>query len=219
MYDLLENAGALSCSIKTGGDNTLLHWFCYKKENDQQINLLKKLLDKGCDINAQNWEQRTPLMIAANNNMTETCGILLKNRADIDKRDSKGNQAIDLSIPGSECSKLLLQQVQISPTINPDKKILWRKQINTSPKNPFQLNLMNNSQNHNQCISSTSSDNEEEKTHHTYAYPNQRKDSDGSESKYQRILQIIQTTPTQRVLKNFYKHRTHSNDSRDRYAA
>jgi len=218
MYDLLENAGALSTSIVTGGDNTLLHWFCYKKGNDEQINLFKKLLDKGCNINAQNWEQQTPLMIAVKNNMTQTCCILLKNRADIDKRDSKGNQAIDLSVPGSECSKLLLQQVQLSPNTNTNEKVLWRKQIDSSPRYPSRLNDINNTQRHSQCISPIPFNNEEQQNHHSYASPKQRKESEESESKYHRIWQKIQTSPKRQVLKNFYKQRTHSNETKDKPA-
>ena len=64
MFDVLENAGGLATPIVTAGNNTLLHWFCYKKENDEHISLLNKLIDRESDINAQNWQKRTPLMIA-----------------------------------------------------------------------------------------------------------------------------------------------------------
>ncbi|UJR35082.1 hypothetical protein I4U23_027857 [Adineta vaga] len=108
MFDLLDSAGALAPSIVITGDNTLLHWFCYKKENEGHLSILEKLIKTGVDINAQNLQQRTSLMVAVRNDMTNTCRILLQNNADIEKIDYNGNQAIDLSVPGSECSKILL---------------------------------------------------------------------------------------------------------------
>jgi hypothetical protein len=107
MFDLLENAGASCRTVVTNGENTLLHWFCYNKANDQQTSLLKKLIDIGCDVNAENDRQRTPLMIAAKLNMINTCQILVDAYADIDKVDDKGFRAIDLTKLGSESFKLL----------------------------------------------------------------------------------------------------------------
>jgi len=107
MFDLLENAGASCRTVVTNGENTLLHWFCYNKANDQQTSLLKKLIDIGCDINATNDRQRTPLMLAAKLNMINTCRILVDADADIDKIDDKGFRAIDLTKLGSESFKLL----------------------------------------------------------------------------------------------------------------
>jgi len=212
MYDLLENAGGFNCSIVTSDDNTLLHWFCYKNENDEQINLLKKLLDKGCDINAENWDQRTPLMLAAKNNMSETCRILLKNGADINKHDSNGNQAIDLSKPGSECAKLLLQQIQLSPSIQSTKKLLWKKRIDTAERCGPRLSVNNNDEINSPRISSKYSGNEQVQTNespHPCSYPNRQRDNDEIEKKYEHIWEkFLQTTPKRRVFKNLCKTKT-----------
>jgi hypothetical protein len=217
MYDLLENAGALTSSIVTIGDHNLLHWFCYKKENDKKINLLNKLLDKGCDINAENWEKRTPLMIAAKNNMIETCRILLKNRAVIDKRDAHGNQAIDLTIPGSECSQLLLQQGHIHRS--PTTKIIWRKRIESTRRTSNESSSINNDDETSDHHSSTKCSDDEETNGipHPYIYPIQRRESEEFDKKYDRIWEkFLHTTPKRQVLKKFYKPRTHSTDSQDK---
>lgn len=214
MYDLLEKSGALSCSIVTGGDNTLLHWFCYKKENDKQINLLNKLIDKGCDVNAQNWEQRTPLMIAAKNDMINTCRILLKNNGDSNKCDSKGHQAIDLSVPGSECSKLLLQYVQSNSLNKTNQKVLWRKRIDPTHRSTSQLNNIHNYDDNSQSNSSRSSVNEEElcdESSHQYI---QRPNSAGGfPKKYQHNWgKFFPINSKERITKTLFKRQTESAD-------
>jgi hypothetical protein len=151
MFDLLENAGALCHSIVTNGDNTLLHWFCYNKANDENISLLIKLINKGCDVNAENNHKSTPLMLAAKLDMINTCHILLNNHADIDKVDDQGFRAIDLAKLGSECFYLLqTKQKKLQSKHNTDG-VLWRKQIgstrslSTQLSNP--LNPLNNDEN------------------------------------------------------------------------
>ena len=137
MFDALVNAGALCSSILTSGENNLLHWFCYKAENDEHISLLNKILDQGCSIDAQNWIQRTPLMLAARLDMTETCRVLLKNKASIDLKDVHGNQAADFSTLGSECSKLLFGFVKenlVATNSESNEKPVWRKRINSQKK-------------------------------------------------------------------------------------
>jgi hypothetical protein len=133
MFDLLENAGASCRTVVTNGENTLLHWFCYSKANDQNTSLLKKLINTGCDINAENDHKRTPLMLAAKLNMINTCQILVDANADIDKVDDKGFRAIDLSKIGGECFKLLQhvkQTLQNKSGSNDNcNRILWKKQI------------------------------------------------------------------------------------------
>ena len=107
MFDLLENAGASCRSTVTSGNNTLLHHFFYHKINDQHGSLLKKLLDVGCDINAENNLQRTPLMLAAKLNMVNTCEMLLNGNAETEKVDFRGHRATDFAKLGSECFRLL----------------------------------------------------------------------------------------------------------------
>ena len=148
MFDLLEKAGATCHSVLTKGADTLLHWFCYNKENDENMNLLKKLIDKDCDVNTENDHRRTPLMLAAKSNMLNTCCFLVENGADIDKVDYQGNRAIDLSKIGSECFKFLQKTQQGQSQSNENSyQVLWRKPIlltrqssqqrNGSIKGPF----------------------------------------------------------------------------------
>jgi len=130
MFDLLENAGALCRSVVTNGENTLLHWFCSNKANDEHMSLLKKLINKGCDVNAENNLQYTPLMLATKLNMINTCQVLLNAYADIDKVNYEGHRAIDLAKLGSGCFKLLQQAKQINSQSNQNTdRILGKKQI------------------------------------------------------------------------------------------
>jgi hypothetical protein len=209
MYDLLEKSGALTSSIVTDGDNTLLHWFCYKKENDKNLTLLQKLLDTGCNINAQNHEQLTPLMIAAKFNMIETCRLLLNNQADIDKYDFKGNQAIDLTTPGSECSKLLLQEkhTRISPL---NEKILWKKRIDSTRRRAI-------SEVNGEVLSLF------EEIDLTNSYlrppncPSQKRHSDQFDHKHKHVWEkLIQSSPRLNVFKTLHNKREHSVENRNR---
>jgi hypothetical protein len=130
IFDLLENAGALCNAVLTKGNNTLLHWFCYNKANDQNISLLKKLINHECDVNAENNLHRTPLMLAAKSDMINTCHLLLSYSADIDKVDYQGNRAIDFARIGSDVFKLLqkVEQKYSRYSLNADH-VIWRKPI------------------------------------------------------------------------------------------
>ena len=132
MFDLLENAGATCQSVFTKGGDTLLHWFCYNKDNDENMNLLRKLIEKYCDVNAENDRRRTPLMLAAKLNMANTCCFLVNYGADIDKVDAQGNRAMDLAKIGSECFRFLQKTHQgQSPSNENLYQALWRKPILT----------------------------------------------------------------------------------------
>ncbi|CAF2094081.1 unnamed protein product [Rotaria magnacalcarata] len=176
MFDLLENAGAICCSLMTNGENSLLHWFCYKKENDEHILLLNKLIDKGCDINAQNYDGETPLMLAAICDMTNTCRILLKNGAIVNKCDNHGNQAIDLSVPGSDCSRLFLQEtnnnnnnnnnktelnIQNYASNEPSKTTVWRRRIHRERRFTIEVGNVTNDETQLQSTPTTSINEEE----------------------------------------------------------
>ncbi|CAF2530370.1 unnamed protein product [Rotaria sp. Silwood2] len=152
MFDLLENVGAVCNPLVTNGGNTLLHWFCYKKENDEHTSLLNKLIEKSCNINAKNSNGRTPLMLAVKCNMTNTCRILLKNEVDIEEFDCNGNKAIDLSIPGSACSSLLLQKanhqksksnIQNSQSIESKSKIVYKRQLSNGRRSAVEFSDIN----------------------------------------------------------------------------
>ena len=141
MFDLLVNSGASCHSVLTNEKNTLLHWFCYYKKNDEQTSLFIKLINKGCDINAENNNRYTPLMLAAKFDMINTCRILLDSYADRNKIDNKNNRAIDLTKPDSQCFELLREADYIEENkSHPDyiiDRILWEKKrsLNKSTNN------------------------------------------------------------------------------------
>lgn len=143
MFYLLENAGASCRNVVTTGGNTLLHWFCYTKANDEHTSLLTKLIDIGCNIDAENYRQHTPLMLAAKFNMLNTCKILIDANADIDKVDYKGFRAIDLAKIGSECFKLLQRITRIqqkkSQSHQHINRITEKKQA--TPQRPLSMHI------------------------------------------------------------------------------
>jgi len=218
MFDLLENAGALVSSVVTAGNNTLLHWFCYKKEIDECMSLLKKLIDKEFDINAQNWQQRTSLMIAVKNNMTNTCRLLIENGADMDKQDYNGHQAIDFSLPDSECSKILLhatntEKLKLQLHNRPDKTIVRRQRIDVG-----QSRTINNDEINNEDNSSKHSDEEKRSnaSPHPYIYPNRLKDHDEIETNYERVWdKPLQKKRPPRLAKTLNKEQSYSVDTED----
>ncbi|CAF0999920.1 unnamed protein product [Adineta ricciae] len=133
MFDLLEKAGASCRTVISDGGNTLLHWFCNTQDNDKQVGLLKKLLDAGCDVNATNDVEQTPLMVAAQLNMVNTCEVLLAAFADTEKVDNRGHRAIDLAKLGGDCFRLLLHVKQHRETKcriqSRTERVLCKKQI------------------------------------------------------------------------------------------
>ncbi|CAF0717900.1 unnamed protein product [Adineta steineri] len=229
MFDLLANAGALDSSIVTVDKNTLLHWFCYTKENDKQISLLEKLIKKGYDINAQNWQRRTPLIIAVKNDMTNTCRILLDNEAHIGKYDCNGHQAIDLSVPGSECSKILLHAMKteryklrlLSTPVNKSRNTMIRKQRIGSARR-FTTEICNTDNNNNETKDQdnlskhSQEDKQNTSTFHAYLSLNDIKDNSGIETKYERVWEkSFKPRQTTLLLKGTRKGRALSVDTED----
>ena len=111
MFDLLETAGANCRSIINSTQTTLLHWFCSTQTNDQHTNLLRRLIDQKCDLNAENHLQQTPLMLAAKLNMINTVRLLVKLGADSSKIDCHGERAIDLAPIDSQSWRFLEKEL------------------------------------------------------------------------------------------------------------
>ncbi|CAF1102941.1 unnamed protein product [Didymodactylos carnosus] len=111
MFDLLVNCGAKVKNVLTVDDNSLLHWFCFYRQNDNQLAIVKSLLEQGCDVDAGNSHRRTPLMLAARHGLIETIRILLHAGAKMDITDYKGYRAIDLAKQQNQmdCYQLLKQ--------------------------------------------------------------------------------------------------------------
>lgn len=107
MFDVLDNASPIDCSIVSVGDETLLHWFCHVQENDLSIGLLEKLIRKGCNVNAPNAEQRTPIFLAVMHNMVNTCRILIREKARLNTVDINGHRLIDFAQRNTPCYELI----------------------------------------------------------------------------------------------------------------
>ncbi|CAF1184826.1 unnamed protein product [Adineta steineri] len=194
MFDLLENAGA---SCRTGvinDDNTLLHWFCSNDANDQHGSLLKKLIDISCDVNAENNLQRTPLMLAAQLNMINTCETLINASADVDKVDDKGNRAIDLAELGSECFRLLLHTTHVqqmkSSSHQQKNRILCTKHVvsHRSLFSPTNESKQYFNDNKNKVKNDSSNTTNENQKHHSSNHRCRQQDND---STYRRMWKKI----------------------------
>ena len=61
----------------------------------EQVKIVKLLLDKGADVNAKNWDNRTPLVLAAKKGYTQVVKLLLNSGADVSLKDQLGWVALD----------------------------------------------------------------------------------------------------------------------------
>ena len=223
MFDVLEDAGGLKDISVTDGGYTLLHWFCYKKENDESISLLEKLIEKGSDVNAMSWDECTPLMSAAKNNMINTCRLLLKKGADAAKRDKNGNQAIDLSPPASECTKLLSQvsntqkfKIQISPSVRLNGAALSKKRGDLLRRYTTDSPNMKRYETDDQSVPSKDSEDELQSnaSPRPSAFSMERKSSTDSISTRERIWEkLVQAKQKRQALRALHKSRTYSTDT------
>lgn len=220
MYDLLEKSGALISSIVTDGQNTLLHWFCYRKENDQHLNLLHKLLDQGCNIDAHNQERLTPLMMSAKCDMFETCRVLLQRGAQIDKHDLFGNKAIDLTKIGSPCCQLLIEEGEIrrhqsNGNLSSNETMIYRKRLESIRP----LSIYSNERGRS-CEFLSSNIVEEEKDEgfiHPPIYPTEKRNSEQIDRKHERVFEkILHNNSKRSLLKNFHLDRTRTTDNRNK---
>ncbi|XP_058097518.1 potassium channel KOR2-like [Magnolia sinica] len=87
----LEDAGSCLCKVVT----------------ESNVDLLKRLLENGVDPNSKNYDERTPLHIAAAEGLHLVANILIKFGADVLSKDRWGNTPLD---EGHRCgSKPLLK--------------------------------------------------------------------------------------------------------------
>lgn len=84
--------------MKHGG--TPLHWSSSRE-------VLLELVDRGCDVNAVNFEGKTALHVMVERNRLECVVALLSHETDIDVRDRDGNTPLHLAI-----AKKLVPMVQ-----------------------------------------------------------------------------------------------------------
>lgn len=87
---LLTNQDKLfTLDMKHGG--TPLHW-CSSRE------VLEALIERGCDINAVNFDGRTALHVMVSRNRLECVVSLLSHEADVDLRDNDGNTPLHIAV-------------------------------------------------------------------------------------------------------------------------
>lgn len=87
---------AKGASVKAVGGMALLT-LSYTGATESGYNpfsLVRYLVMRGADVNAHNEDGRTPLMVAASTNSTDTIHLLLAHKADLEARDTDGNTAL-----------------------------------------------------------------------------------------------------------------------------
>lgn len=214
MFDLLETAGASIGSVITAEDDNLLHWFCSNKENDEKASLLEKLIEKNCDINGTNWEQRSPLFIAVKNEMKRTCRRLIDGNAHLDLIDSKGYRPIDLVPSTSPIVKLFpstIVQRRISATnsqnsspMNTGSGRIRRHRFDFRRRSTLEINSPNSLKTPDRYETDDEQSNRPSPT--PYVYPDRRRESDEFDTKYERIWEKLrQKRLNRREQKNLTK--------------
>jgi|TARA_B100001013_G_C24605515_1_gene440825 ankyrin repeat protein len=84
------------------------------------IDSVKRQLKDESIINSRDINEKTPLMIAAENNQKDICELLIKLGADILLKDSEGRTALDLATINDykELSQLLDHKLQVSDSVS-----------------------------------------------------------------------------------------------------
>jgi ankyrin repeat protein len=80
---------------------TALHWGAWERSEKG----CSVLLDMGANVNAQNVDGMTPLMMAALNNQIELVELFLKYGADTKIQDNRANAAIQMATP--KCAEII----------------------------------------------------------------------------------------------------------------
>lgn len=82
---------------KTGGRTPLMRAAEYASENNN-LNVLKCLIKAGADLNVQDANGKTALMLAVGNNQIDAVKELIKEGAKLNIKDKKGNTALSLAV-------------------------------------------------------------------------------------------------------------------------
>lgn len=90
LYQLQESGASLDQSALFDTQMRPIHWAA----SDGKLKTIKFLLDHRQDINAQDANGCSPVIIAAQYGRVETVIYLVKNGADLDQRDVNGDTAL-----------------------------------------------------------------------------------------------------------------------------
>jgi ankyrin repeat protein len=105
---LLLERGADVNQLNKDNMNSLFIGVLNITSGKSSFEVVQLLLDKGIDIDTQDFKGRTVLMLAASQNDVVTVKILLENKANVNLKNDSGQTALDLS-NDSEIIKMLLK--------------------------------------------------------------------------------------------------------------
>jgi ankyrin repeat protein len=105
------------------GGNTLLHLTAGIERMDGDA-IAQVLLKRGADVNAKNYDEMTPLHIAATSGSVKTVSSLLTHQALIDPQDMDGNTPLLFAAVGSEEKVVrLLLAAGANPNVTNNSKV------------------------------------------------------------------------------------------------
>jgi ankyrin repeat protein len=90
LYQLRQSGAELDTAASYDTQMRPIHWAA----SDGRMKSLKFLLDHRCDINAQDGNGCSPVIIAAQYGRVEAIVYLVKNGADLNQRDMNGDTAL-----------------------------------------------------------------------------------------------------------------------------
>ncbi len=110
MIDTLVAHGA-TLDVRTKEGRTPLMWAVLWPEKNCRVHAVKRFLQLGVDLEAQDWRGETPLMLAARTGAADVVEILLGEGADVHARDRTGGTVLydATSSPDPRCLELLIQ--------------------------------------------------------------------------------------------------------------
>lgn len=95
LYILKDHFEDLCCAKQDHNGNTILHHLVLNSENHQCVDLIKKLLKNNNNINVQNNNGETPMLIAVLNDNNNVAEIFGEAGADLSIKDNRGNYIKD----------------------------------------------------------------------------------------------------------------------------
>ena len=97
-YENKKSSGILSISRNDNNNIKMLSYLLLDGCYNDNLDIIKECLSKGCDINFQDYDKRTALHIAAEENRKDIIKFLIENGADTTLKDRWGKAAKDLIV-------------------------------------------------------------------------------------------------------------------------